>query len=286
MTTHSSQAKLLIDLKEELKGLSIISVNIGADRQIYVLACPPAPPYGTFTPKDYTILQTNGTYIARYDITSSDWFAWVQPLPDNEFLLAGRYAYSGPNGKVFSIEGEFKREFILGYDIGHVQTTGDGHIWTSYQDTGVAANQNLLEESFCVIAANWDKFGNKVYAHLAFLHCYAMNVTSNSDMWLYYHSGFLLVHLRNHKIVNKWQGPIRGSHHVAIWQDYVLFCGSYENRSLCYLYQLHSDQQLTHIADYEIYQEDDWVQTRGSQIIVLRGTELYRVDLEDIILTL
>src|SRR5262249_14162698 len=61
----------------------------------------------------------------------------VQPLPDELLLVCARSHYKGPddfekNGRVYTRDGKFAREILLGDGIQSVQATPRGMIWTSY----------------------------------------------------------------------------------------------------------------------------------------------------------
>src|SRR5919204_7050215 len=134
----------------------------------------------------------------------------VQPLVDELLLVCARSHYRGPddfekNGRVYTRHGKFSREVLLGDGIQSVQTTPGGIIWTSYFDEGVFGNYGWDNPVGASGLVAWDSAGNKLYEFQpgagldAICDCYALNVESEDDVWLYYYTEFPLVrlHCRN-----------------------------------------------------------------------------------------
>ena len=87
--------------------------------------------YGNSQPPiDYTVIEATEVYTLHYKITNQQQlYNIAQPLSDDELLLVtSRSHYRRPNnfdwnGNVFSINGELKRQFLLGDGIQNIQTT-------------------------------------------------------------------------------------------------------------------------------------------------------------------
>lgn len=65
--------------------------------------------------------------------------------------------------------------------------------------------------------------------------CYALNVCSDRETWLYYYTDFPLVKLVDCKLAGSWAVPIGGSHAFAVDGERVMFSGSYKEKDLLFL---------------------------------------------------
>ncbi|HEX4591230.1 MAG TPA: hypothetical protein VH120_14940, partial [Gemmataceae bacterium] len=203
-------------------------------------------------PQEYRVLGLSGSQTAidvaiereRFNIHD------IQPLPDELLLVCARSYYKGPdnsekNGRVYTRDGKFAREILLGDGIQSVQATSKGVIWTSYFDEGVFGNgwQSPIGASGLVA---WDSAGNKLYEFQprdgldSICDCYALNVESEEDVWLYYYTEFPLVRLRRREIESVWEMPLRGSGAFAVSAGHVLFRGGYEDPDTYQLFSLGS----------------------------------------------
>ncbi|MGL5076251.1 MAG: hypothetical protein ACRDBG_10530, partial [Waterburya sp.] len=227
----------IAELNSIIASGEIVAFNIGFDEMIYVVLALKAldyrteqPGWASFakttpdTPQSYriTAFQENqlklDIYIAEEKFNVHD----IQPLPANEILLVcARSHYKSANdfeknGRIYSYGGEFSREILLGDGIESVQTTSGGIIWTSFFDEGVFGNFGWNEPVGSSGLVAWDSEGNKIYDFEAtdnldsICDCYALNVESDSDVWLYYYTEFPLVHLHHQKIQSVWDIPIKG----------------------------------------------------------------------------
>ena len=71
--------------------------------------------------------------------------------------------------------------------------------------------------------------------------CYALNVCSGKEVWLYYYTDFPLIQLLDYRLAGTWQDlPVAGSHSFAVGHDRVLFCGGYNKRDRLFLVALQS----------------------------------------------
>jgi len=126
-------------------------------------------------------------------------YSYVQPLGEELLLVGARCYYYGRdnydlNAAVFSHEGRPQRRFLLGDGIQDVQTTPGGLIWTSFFDEGVFGNygwERPVGESGLIA---WDRNGIRVFTNSEadIADCYALNVVSDEQVWVYYYADFKL----------------------------------------------------------------------------------------------
>lgn len=304
-----------IDLAGLLGDLELIAAQIGPSGELYVLATTRPLDYrwensgGASFAKikadglhDYAVFRIDDWNTVRYDIRDQQWnFHKVQPLPDGELLLAccrSQNAGHGEidlNGQVFSENGQWRRQFLLGDGIEDVQTTSDGHIWTSYFDEGVFGNYGWNDPIGQSGLVEWDKDGNRLYEFdppsplNAICDCYALNVVSENEVWCYYYTDFPLVQIQNGKIKNYWHSPIAGSRAFAVWRDAVLFQGGYDNRDEYVLLRLKGNHQMEEIARYRLIDERNnpievkgFVDGRGSRLVIASDMKCYRLYLQEV----
>ncbi|HTW96006.1 MAG TPA: hypothetical protein VMD30_14485, partial [Tepidisphaeraceae bacterium] len=222
----------------------------------------------------------------------------IQPLEDQLLLVCARSMYRSSNdfeknGRVYTRDGKFSRDILLGDGIRAVQTTTDGLIWTSFFDEGVFGNYGWKTPIGASGLVAWDSGAKKVFefepsAGLdSISDCYALNVESEQDAWCYYYTEFPLVRLRRQKIDSIWNMPVRGSDAFAVSGDYALFRGSYKERDIYRLFELHASGEVRQVSEMEFLDQSgdkivaDRVVGRGSTIHVLSKGCLYRVDVAD-----
>ena len=121
----------------------------------------------------------------------------LQILPGNNVLLvSGRSHYCGPNdfeknGRIYSGDGKFIREILLGDGIQNTQVTGNGVIWTSFFDEGVFGNFGWEEPVGASGLVAWDVEGKQIFEYEPtkdldhICDCYALNVVSEIETWCY-----------------------------------------------------------------------------------------------------
>jgi hypothetical protein len=222
----------------------LLAVNAGPSGQLYLL---------TGESGKYRILEWHEGEISldvwieneQFDIYE------VQPLPTGEILLiCPRSSFRGEgdfdhNGRIYSRDGVFQREILLGDGIQNVQTTEDGKIWTGYFDEGVFGNLGWEKPVGQMGLISWNLAGEKAWefnptGDLGYIaDCYALNVESDETTWAYYYDSFSLVQIRNFKIESWWEMPIAGSGAFAIDSNgIVLFSGGYDEPDVYKLFEL------------------------------------------------
>jgi len=222
----------------------------------------------------------------------------IQPLKEELLLVCGRSVYRSPtdfekNGRIYSRDGKFAREILLGDGIQNVQTTPAGLIWTSFFDEGIFGNRgwsNPIGQSGLVA---WDVNGSRVYefqptADLdSICDCYALNVASEEDIWFYYYTQFALVWLKRGIVKAFWNSPVEGSSAFAITNNHVLFRGGYEERDSFELYSLDYNGPMELAAKLELRDVNGCLLKfqralgRGSTLYLLSGDAVYCVDVND-----
>ncbi len=306
--------KPFVNFGELLSGLEFIAIgtNHSANKIFLLSACPPLdylthrsgasfPKINPDQPQTYVVFSLDQFGHASFEILDQPWnFHFVQPLPNNEFLLVcARSGFRGANdydlnGCVFGTDGSLKRSFLLGDGIQDVQTTSEGKIWTSFFDEGVGGNYGWKHPIGSSGLIQWDLEGRKLFEYAPsypldmMADCYALNVTSERDVWCYYYTEFPLVHLQSHKIVANWEPTLSGSDGFAVWKDHVLFRGGYGNHHQYFLYRLGKHGKLELRGKYELKNEngENLISTghvsRGHLFLLAQEQKIYQLDLRDI----
>lgn len=226
----------------------------------------------------------------------------IQSLGDDLLLACTRSEYRGENdfdlnGRVYSRDGVFLRELLLGDGIATIQTTRRGEIWTSYFDEGVIGNYGWPTPVGAAGLVAWNELGDKVYEYEAvgpldyIVDCYALNVASDEDVWCYYYTDFPLVHVHQKRIVATWNVPVLGSPAFAVANEHVLFAGGYNRSGSFQLVRLASNGMSTRIGEFNLMGDNGIsvkpVRTvgRGTKLYVLGDAVLYEIDLKHLLAT-
>jgi outer membrane protein assembly factor BamB len=221
----------------------------------------------------------------------------VQPLPNELLLVCSRSYYKGPddfekNGRIYTRDGEFLREILLGDGIQTVQAMSSGVIWTSYFDEGVFGNYGWTDPVGASGLVAWDSDGNRVYDFQtrdgldSICDCYALNVESEEDVWFYYYTEFPLIRLRRREIQSIWKMPVGGSDAFAVSAGHVLFRGGYKNRDTYLLFSLGSGGKPELLAKIELRDTNGGILVasravgRADAIHLVSDGFLYRVDVQ------
>lgn len=274
----------IVDLKEYCSKGEMRSVTVGYDGLLYMLIDTKEPDYL------YLIYAFLGEQLVfNIEIRNEKYYiCYIQPLLNDEVLLVGARACEWwpeefqKNGRIYGKDGIFRREIHLGDAIRDVQVTGNGIIWASYFDEGYLG------------LAAWDLLGNQIYRFdptdnlHSITDCYALNVTSNNDIWFYYYAQFCLVHLKSYKIQGMWDIPISGSHAFIVSGRYVVFQGGYNERELYSLYKL-SPKKLSLVKNFMLLDEFNQelsaypVAVRKDKLWLLGGNKVYSFTVADVL---
>ncbi|QGQ23965.1 hypothetical protein F1728_15305 [Gimesia benthica] len=243
-------ARHLVDYETVLGDRNLITVTVGPQLNPIILSLGKLPDYrrensagASFaknksdTPNDYRIHYCEGEDWFSVDLALTlENFHSVQPISDQEWLLV-RGRSSGDkdhNAHVFGAYGESVRSFPAGDGIEDVQVTKDSKIWISYFDEGVFGDSELGRSGLVCLDHNGKQvfdFHSVCTGAAPIDDCYALNVCSNHETWLYYYTDFPVVQLVDHKVTGIWRNiPVAGSHAFAVSNENVLFAGGYNNR--------------------------------------------------------
>jgi hypothetical protein len=288
-----------------------VAFNVGPDGRVYVVvALKPLdyriedPGWASFaktmpeTPQNYRIIAFQDHQIVLDLNIEEEKFNIhdVQPLPDDQILLACfRSNYRSPtdiekNGRIYHQSGELSREILLGDGIQVMQTTADGMIWTGFMDEGIFGNFGWDQPMGASGLVAWSAAGDKIYDFQptddldSICDCYALNVASDSDVWLYYYTEFPLVHLHEQKIQSVWEMPIAGSDGFAVSGDRALFRGDYDDPDTYHLFALNDNDEVELLQQFQLADETgqkmtaERVVSRGSSLYILSNESVYQVD--------
>ncbi len=224
---------------------------------------------------------------------------FYQPLAsDYALLVCGRSQLynSGQydlNAKVFDNRGQLIREFLLGDGIQDIKVTQNSFIWTSYFDEGIFGNcgwNNPVGADGLIL---WDQYGSRQYvydqpAEHLIDDCYAMNVVSDKEMWFYFYAKFKLAHFF-HGQIEYTPVPVYGADGFVVYRDYFLFRGGYEDQNQYMLLEKQANEHIQPIAQVSFVDnrgkslKSNWVDCRGSTLLIQKKEATYLVDLKEVV---
>jgi hypothetical protein len=115
-------------------------------------------------------------------------------------------------------------------------------VWVSYFDEGVFGDDPLSQSGLACFDQDGTpafRLGNLPDPVLkSMADCYALNVCSDREAWLYFYTDFPLVRLLDSKLAGSWRMPVAGSHGFAVDGDRVLLAGSYDRKNSLFLVRL------------------------------------------------
>lgn len=219
-------------------------------------------------------------------------FDFAQPFGSDGWLVVrawskgGHYDSGGVhNAFVYSVDGQLQSSFYAGDGIEDIQTDETSAIWVSFFDQGVIDGG----EPACEGLVCFDATGQRVCTYNSrmkapfILDCYAMNVSSQKEIWVYSYPGFPLVRLLDRQIDRIWENvPVRYSRSFAVNGKKVLFAGSYENKMTLPLVDLETMQVEELVA---VDEEGDPLSFRraygrGPLLYLLTTHALFLLDLD------
>jgi hypothetical protein len=218
-------------------------------------------------------------------------FDLIQPLgPDRVLLVRRRIKRnsSDENAHIYDTDGRLVAAFHAGNAIEDVQTTEDGQIWVSYFDEGIFGTLELAQNGVVC----FDRSGRPILRYnkipgpgSPISDCYAMNVASDREVWLYYYTEFPLVRLLDRRFDREWKGvPVQGAHGFAVDGERAVFAGSYDSDDRLFLLSLAS----MHIEELQPVDGDGEVLTfqrafgRGPRLFLATEQALFMLNLDDI----
>ena len=243
------------DFREIIGDQNLVTVSVGFDSSPIVLSLRQPPDYRTVAtsgasffkkraskPNNFSIHHLAGDEWLRIDLQeTNENFCAIQPLGRDHWLLVrGRAeSESDQNATVFDMEGRPQWSFHAGDGINDVQATEKSDVWISYFDEGVFGDLSLGKSGLVCL----DSHGTVLFQYddPSIADCYALNVCSAKETWLYYYTDFPLVRLVDHQPVGIWRNlPMHGSRSFAVGHDRALFCGTYDKRDHLFLLELGS----------------------------------------------
>ncbi|MCP3062315.1 hypothetical protein LXT21_26340 [Myxococcus sp. K38C18041901] len=316
-----------VDFSEPLAGREVVAQGVGPDLDLWLVALDGkrddrmsfTPGGASFAksladvPQSYEVLRYGAPDAEPESIVLPPErrnFHFIQPLPGGDLLLAGaRCAYvdkddHARNAVVYSRQGVARRELTLGDGIQDIQATGDGRLWVSYFDEGVLGNRGWGQGDidsepigrsglvqFDAMGRRLSEFDPRAAGTDIIIDCYALNVASDDETWLYFYTDFPLVRLRDGAKPVSWKTPVAGASAMAVGSTHVLFGGSYSARSQFELYVLHGRREKSLVSagtfvfvdpDGERWQPT-WMRGRGPWLYGGEGTRAFRIDLDTLV---
>lgn len=129
------------------------------------------------------------------------------------------------NATVYDPAGRPLASFRTGDAVADVQVTATGNIWVSHFDESVRTL-----DCYSATGEQLFRYGKQPPAGNlpGMLDCYALNVASERDVWVYGYPDFPLLWLRDHQRAGCWDASVvRGSHAFAVDGERVLVAGQY-----------------------------------------------------------
>jgi hypothetical protein len=158
----------------------------------------------------------------------------VQLLPNQEWLYV-RPVTGENNIRIYAFDGTPVGRFVAGFSVRHCQSSTRGDVWVGYGDEGIFGPEQPGNAGLNC----FDTHGNRLFRYDEFAErhklppvfgCYALNVASETDVWMYYYQSFSLVHLVDKELAEFWPRiPIYGARAMAIGGGNVLLQGTYED---------------------------------------------------------
>ncbi|WP_134684386.1 hypothetical protein [Brevibacillus migulae] len=305
---QKKQIRYKYDFNSLFAGYQIVSVSLGSNQEICCLGVDHSPELtdGMFPPSatekhhQYKITILTEYQTQTLMLPNQRWnYHFVQPAGNDEFLVvsARSHKYKDDsydcNGKVFSINGELKREFLLGDGIQDLAVNSDGTIWTSYFDEGVFGNYGWDKPVGSAGLLAWNMAGEKRFAYDGeagtIEDCYALNAANDHDTWFYFYSDFHLVRLTDFRVTANYECPIQGSDGFAVYDQWFLFRGGYGKRDVYTLFSLSDKGRLVKKKELVFVDQAgspitaSQVYCRGRYMLLLDKYILYLIDLKELV---
>jgi hypothetical protein len=292
-------AQKLLEFAAVIDDRHLIAVTVGPSLDPILLSLGKARDYristgrGSFPkrkaakPNGFRVHHLAGEDWVSIDLTeTSENYHEVQPLPEGWLLVRGRADdEQDANAHVYGSDGSWLRSFHAGDGIEDVQATERGNVWVSYFDEGVFGNTPLGQSGLACFDAGGEPvfrltdLADSVLKSMA--DCYALNVCSDREVWLYFYTEFPLVRLLDGIVAAHWMMPISGSHGFAVEADRVLLGGSYDEKETLCLGQLDklAFEPVTPMTDAGQPLRQFRAFGRGQRLYLATAEGLYVVDL-------
>jgi hypothetical protein len=210
---------------------------------------------------------------------------YVQPLKDNWLIVCRRGNDEQENAFVYNDEGHLLKKIQLGDAINDVQTTKEGEIWVGYSDEGVYGSDSYGMNGLVCFNENGEPLlqYHDIYKENdleAIDDCYAFNVTTNEDVYVYYYSSFPIVKIKDKKIAHVWSEiPLTGSSGFAIDKDVALFAGTYQHKNSLFLINLstYEYKEVTPITIDQTELKYKQIYGRGNKLFLVTDMDVYAI---------
>ncbi|HTU19956.1 MAG TPA: hypothetical protein VMG10_17970 [Gemmataceae bacterium] len=247
-------ARRLLEIEHVLGCSHLITVTAGPSFDLILLSLEQSPDYrlvtghGSFakkraaSPNRFRVHYQSGDDWLSLDLAETlENYHAVQPLSNGRWLLVRCRAAGDQdaNAHIYDADGIRTQSFPAGDGIADVQATERGNIWVSYFDEGVFGDTELSRSGLVCLgqdgrsAFRLGDLAEPVLRSMA--DCYALNVCSDREVWLYFYTDFPLVRLMNRKVAGHWMMPVAGSHAFAVDRERVLLGGSYDRKESLFL---------------------------------------------------
>lgn len=210
----------------------------------------------------------------------------VQPLGKDHWLLIRGRSRSDEdlNAHIYDSHGDVVRSFAAGDGIEDVQVTSDSKIWISYFDEGVFSNVTIGHTGLNC----FDENGQKICDYFSIGNpktsiddCYALNVCSDRETWIYFYSDFPVVKITDRKEAKCWpEISVYGSHSFAVIEGYVVFAGSYDERDILFKVELATKkiQKLMPVLEDGTVIKSFYSFSRAHHLFLVTDNSLYVID--------
>jgi len=237
------QAEPLLDLPTLPDGWELAATGVGSNFDVLVVAADtPFDARRAGESSRYRVYKRAGGSFESFEFVAAGRAAYrfVQPIGDRDFLLVTPWLYEGVEntGHIWSSDGTLVGQLALGQGIEHVQTSARSEVWVGYNDEGIfsAIEPGLacFDRTDKRVFSFADSVANDENPDVPPIHdCYALNVLSENEVWIYYYSAFPLVRLVDKRLDGIWHRvPGLGAHAFAVGEKSVVFAGDYGDRSL------------------------------------------------------
>ncbi|RSK31945.1 hypothetical protein EJA12_08145 [Bhargavaea beijingensis] len=288
-------------ISEEIEGFIPVCVAIGAGGELCILLTKEIPALSggmfpqavTDNPITYRAAVIRDGTRTVTDLPKEKWnYHFFETIDDGKHLLlcgARSYNYGGGNvernASVYTADGRPVRRFCLGDGIGHLSVTPDNHIWCGYFDEGIFGNYGWDDPLGKSGLVKWSPDGGMAWEYQGtsnrfIADCYAMTTVGNGAAFHYY-TDFDVGFIQDGQTVY-YSTDIDGASAMAATEDgsRVLFDKDHqfilaERKGRRYVrrgriwFKKPNGKQLSPLL----------VATRGPQLLMLDGADLYLYDI-------
>lgn len=221
----------------------------------------------------------------------------VQPMPGGRLLVSCARCYEEADGSpernavILGRDGAIEAEMVLGDAIADLQATEEGILWASYFDEGTGTRG---AGEFDPVGASglvaFDRAGNKLFTFdpeaagtRDIVDCYALNVASSAETWIYFYSELALVRLSLTGPPRAWATGVAGARAIAVGEGHVLLDRGYDANHRYVLCRL-GDRALEPVAAFVFIDEAGELlgpaaHGRGPCLHFIRGARWYRAEI-------